>query len=191
LIDDHPLAIKGIGAWLESTGRFSIIGAAGTLTEAEILLGRLNPLPEIVILDISLGTEDGLKFIPIMKENISQDPKVIVCSMYEDPFLIQRAMDSGADAYVSKSEELDEIVKAIDAVLAGKIYVHSKYHINTETKHWNLTSRENEIAALVKQSFSNMQIAERLGISERTVANHLAHIYDKIGLSSRAELFKL
>jgi DNA-binding NarL/FixJ family response regulator len=194
LIDDHPLAINGIGTWLSSTGRFTVAGIAGNLAEAESLLKSLNPLPEIIILDVSLGTEDGLKFMPIVKEITAKKnvpcPKVLVCSMYEDPFLIQRAIDSGADAYVAKSEELGEIIKAINAILAGEKYVDAKYHLEIDKNSWkNLTERENEIAFLVKQSLSNRQIAKRLGLSKRTIENHLAHIYDKTGISSRAELF--
>jgi DNA-binding NarL/FixJ family response regulator len=194
LIDDHPLAVNGIGAWLTSTGRFTIAGYAGTLAEAEHLLETFNPLPDIIILDVSLGTDDGLKFIPTLKEIAAKKnipcPKVLVCSMYEDPFLIQRAVDSGADAYVAKSEELSEIISAIDAILAGKTYIHPKYHILSDKNPWEkLTARENEIASFVKQSFSNKQIAEKLGISERTVENHLSHMYEKIGISSRADLF--
>jgi NarL family two-component system response regulator LiaR len=196
LIDDHPLAINGIGAWLNSTGRFSIVGTAGTLTEAETLLEKIDSLPDIIILDISLGTEDGLKFIPILKEIATKRnqlcPKVLVCSMYEDTFLIQRSIDSGADAYVSKSEELDEIIKAIDAIMIEKTYFNQRYHITTDKNPWEkLTSRENEIAALVKQSFNNKQIADKLNISERTVGNHLVHIYEKMGITSRAELFDM
>jgi NarL family two-component system response regulator LiaR len=197
LIDDHPLAINGIGAWLSNTGRFTIVGAAGNLAEAEALLKKLNPLPDIIILDVSLGTEDGLNFIPMLKEiaaerKVLHAPKVLVCSMYEDPFLIHRTMVAGADAYVAKSEELSEIINAIDAILARETYLNAKYPRLTEENPWKkLTSRENEIAFLVKQSFSNKQIAKKLGINERTVENHLSRIYDKTGIDSRAELFGL
>lgn len=194
LIDDHPLAINGIGAWLNSTGRFTVSGAAGNLAEAASLLEQLEYLPDIIILDVSLGTDDGLKFIPMLKEivtkrKVPQSPKVLVCSMYEDPFLIQRAIDAGADAYIAKSADLNEIITAIDTILAGKMYASRIEYAGKIYK--SLTARENEIAALVKQSFSNRQIAKRLNITERTVENHLVHIYNKIGISSRAELFEL
>ena len=133
LIDDHPLAINGIGAWLKNTGRFEIAGTAGTLAEADALMKRLDPLPEIVILDLSLGAEDGLEFIPALKEICAKRktalPGILVCSMYEDPFLIQRAIDLGARAYVPKSAELSEIITAIDALLAGDTYINPKYKL--------------------------------------------------------------
>ena len=196
LIDDHPLAINGIGSWLRGTGRYSISGSAGTIAEACSLLGKLNKLPEIIILDLSLGAEDGLDFIPALKEICAEKnavlPGILVCSMYEDPFLIQRALDSGAQAYVAKSAEAGEIIAAIDAILSGNTYVNPKYLIPLQRQAWSaLTRRENEIVSLVKQSLSTRQIARRLRISMRTVENHLAHIYTKTETASREELADL
>jgi len=193
LIDDHPLAINGIGAWLKSTHKYEIVGAAGTLAEAAALMERLDPLPAVIILDISLGAEDGLAFIPALKTLCAARkaalPGILVCSMYEDPFLIQRAMDLGARAYVPKSAESDEILAAITALLAGDAYINQKYKIDRKPN--TLTRRENEIVSLIKQHISAKEIAQRMGISLRTVENHLVHIYTKTGFSSREELFNL
>jgi len=196
LIDDHPLAINGIGAWLKGAGKFEIAGAAGTLAEAGALMKRLKPLPAVVILDISLGAEDGLDFIPALREICAKRkaalPGILVCSMYEDAFLIQRAMDLGARAYVPKSADLSEIIAAIDALLAGDTYISQKYQLQTQKQNWQtLTRRENEIVSLIKQSLSTKEIAKRLDINLRTVENHLAHIYVKTGTTSREELFGL
>ena len=196
LIDDHPLAINGIGAWLKGTGKFEITGTAGTLAEAAALMKKLKPLPAVVILDISLGTEDGLDFIPALREICAKRkaalPGILVCSMYEDPFLIQRAVDLGARAYVPKSAGSNEILAAIDALLAGGAYVNEKYQLQAPKKSWQaLTRRENEIVSLIKQSLSAKEIAKRLNINVRTVENHLAHIYVKTGAASREELFNL
>ena len=196
LIDDHPLAINGIGAWLKSTGKFDIAGSAGTLAEAGALMERLDPLPAVIILDISLGTEDGLEFIPALKEICARRkavlPGILVCSMYEDTFLIQRAMELGARAYIPKSAESDEILIAIDALLAGESYINQKNKPREQKQNWqNLTRRENEIVSLIKQSLSAKEIAKRLKISLRTVENHLVHIYTKTDTTSREELFYL
>jgi NarL family two-component system response regulator LiaR len=196
LIDDHPLAINGIGEWLYATGRFIIVGTARSLEEGHSLMETLEYLPEIVILDISLGNEDGLNFIPtlnkIAKERKTTPPGVLVCSMYEDPFLIQRAMGSGAKAYVAKSAESKEIITAIDAILSGKTYIDPRYRIDKSKSSWSLlTQRENEIVTFIKQSFSTRQIAKRLGISLRTVENHLTNIYIKTDTTSRGDLMEL
>jgi NarL family two-component system response regulator LiaR len=196
LIDDHPLVSNGIGAWLSATGRFSIAGTAENLTQARTLLEQLDMLPQIVVLDITLEKENGLAFISEIKK-ISEKrkapvPRVLVCSMHEDPFLIQQAMELGADAYVAKSAGTGEILTAIDEIFAGKTYVNSKYRIKEQPPAFAvLTPREKEIIALRKQSLTNEQIAERQEISVRTVENHLAHIYSKTGVNSWEELNKL
>jgi len=196
LIDDHPLAINGIGAWLKGTGRFEIAGTAGTLAEACALMEQLETLPDVVILDVSLGADDGLSFIPALREICAKRnaalPGILICSMYEDAFIVQRAMDMGARAYVSKSAESGEILAAIDALLAGDIYINEKYKPQTQKqKLQTLTRRENEIISLIKQSYSPNDIAKHLKISLRTVQNHLAHIYTKTETSSWIELYNL
>jgi len=203
LIDDHSMLTNVIGAWLEATGRFTIAGTAATLTEARALMKKLDPVPQIVILDISLGSgskasfqEDGLTFIPelekICEERKAPMPDVLVCSMYEDPFLVQRAMELGAKAYVAKSAVAGEIIAAIDAILAGGTYTSVKSEIQDQKKTFHaLTRRESEIVSLVKQSLPNQQIAKMLGLNNRTVDNHLRSIYEKTGVTSRKELFDL
>jgi len=196
LIDDHPLATNGIGAWLNGTGRFTVSGTAKNLAEASALMEQLENLPDIIILDISLGTEDGLDFIPPLKKICERRnapmPGILVCSMHEDPFLIQHAMDSGARAYVPKSAESGEILTAIDALLEDGGYVNPRYRITTPRHSWSLlTRRENEIVACIKQNMNNKQIAKRLNIAVRTVENHLSHIYLKTGDASREGLLEL
>jgi len=191
LIDDHPLAINGIGAWLKGTGRFEIAGTAGTLSEAGALMERLETLPDIVILDVSLGADDGLSFIPALREICAKRnaalPGILICSMYEDAFIVQRALDMGARAYVPKSAESNEILAAVDALLAGETYINEKYRPQNFTLQV-LTRRENEIVSMIKRSFSTKEIAKRLEISLRTVENHLAHIYAKTGTKKREDL---
>ena len=119
-------------------------------------------------------------------------PGILVCSMYEDPFLIQKALDCGAKAYVAKCEESTEIIRAIDKILEGEVYVNPKYQTQTPNNALQtLTNRESEILYLIKRSFTNRQIAKRLGISVRTIENHLAKIYAKTETSSREKLLEL
>jgi len=196
LIDDHPLAASGLETWLSSTGRFKIAGVAKNLSEASNLMERLEPLPEIVILDVSLGKEDGLDFIPALKDICAgkkvKMPGILVCTMYEDPFLIQRTLDCGGNAYVSKCAESSEIITAIDKILAGENYVNPIYQKQPPKSTGQvLTYRENIIVSLVKQSRSKKQIAEHLGVSVRTVENHLANIYFKTNTKSRDDLLEL
>jgi NarL family two-component system response regulator LiaR len=193
LIDDHPLARGGIGGWLARTKRFTVAGEAGSIAEAAVLMRGLSRLPDVVILDISLGQENGLEGIAPLKalyaERCGPLPAILVCSMYEDPFLIQSALDAGARGYISKSSGPEELVTAIDTVAAGSVYIGA----NLETRLQNtvysvLTHREREIVSLVRRSLTNRQIAEAMRLNLRTVENHLAHIYVKTGVSGRNDL---
>jgi NarL family two-component system response regulator LiaR len=197
LIDDHQMVTSALSAWLCADGRFFIAGTAATLEQARKLMERLDPLPQIIILDVSLGKEDGLTLIPEIKTLCEKRkaplPGILIWSMYEDHFLIQRAMDMGAAAYVAKSAKSEEFLAAIEAILSGVHHIKAEYQTRKEQQkdRFRLTSRENEIAALVKQSLTTGQIAERLGISARTVEKHLERIYFKTETSSWEELHNL
>jgi NarL family two-component system response regulator LiaR len=195
-IDDHPILSTGIGAWLSATGRFSIAGTAENLMMARTLFEGLESLPQIVILDIRLERESGLDFISEIKKISGKRkepaPRILVCSMHEDPFLIKQALELGAAAFVPKSAGIEEILKAIETILEGKTYVNPKFRIGEQFYVFNsLTPREKEIISLRKQSLTNEEIAERQEISVRTVEHHLEHIYAKTGVKSWEGLNKL
>jgi DNA-binding NarL/FixJ family response regulator len=176
---------------------FFIAGTATTLEQARSLLEQLEPMPKIIVLDVSLGKEDGLALIPEIKSLCEKRRAplsgILVWTMHEDPFLIQRAMELGASAYVAKSAKSEEFLAAIEAMLSGVPYVNAEFQKRKEQrqKSFTLTSRENEIAALVKQSLTAGQIAKRLGINIRTVEKHLERIYIKTETSTWEELHSL
>ena len=195
LIDDHPIAIQGVRTMLLSTGRFAIAGTAKNLAEACSLMEQTETLPEIVILDISLGKESGLDFIPMLKEISKKKkadiPGILVCSMHEDYLNIQRAINTGAQGYITKSAEPEEFITAIETIISGNDYFPKQFSAEKPDDISGLTRRENEIVSLVKQNFNNEQIAELLGINLRTIENHLGNIYSKLHVTSRKELENL
>ena len=196
LIDDHPVAIQGVETMLLSTGQFAIVGTAKNLAEACSLMEQIETWPEIVILDISLGKESGLDFIPMLKEITERrkadrgvnTPGVLVCSMHEDYLNIQRAINTGAQGYITKSAEPQEFITAIETILSGNNYFPKQFSAEKPDNISGLTRRENEIVSLVKQNFNNDQIAELLDINLRTVENHLGNIYAKMGITSRRDI---
>jgi NarL family two-component system response regulator LiaR len=193
IIDDHSLVLEAMSAWIRDSGRYTIAGTAGSVDAAAELFAGLSALPDIVILDISLGGEDGLSVIPALRELCEKRkaplPGILVCSMYDDPFIIQDAKAAGARAFISKSDDIAELDRAITALMAGKTFFGGGGHEDRpRLENVNLTSREREIIRYLKQSLSNRQIADRMSISIRTVENHLSHIYVKTGIMSRAEL---
>ena len=153
LIDDHPMVNSGLASILEEIRNFSVAGQVNTLADAkEFIMTRKNDLPSIILLDVMLGDENGLDFLPFLenfcKENNTQAPPVLVCSVLEEPFRIQSALKLGASGYIPKTGSKTELLEAIDIVLRGKIYLSEK-HSEEIKKSYGLyakfTKREMEI----------------------------------------------
>ena len=197
LIDDHPMLNYGLAACLEETGRFSVSGQVKSLAEAKRFIEE-SKLPSLVILDILLGEENGLDFLPFL-ESFCQTkkipkPPVLVCSILEDPFRIKTALKYGAAGYVPKTGGKTELLDAIDTVLQGKVYITNEHSVKLNESsgtYTQFTKRELEILYLIKQNKTNQQIAQLLAISLRTVENHVSNIYFKTGKDNRLELMNL
>jgi NarL family two-component system response regulator LiaR len=202
LIDDHQLVNMGLASCLEETERFSIAGQASTLAEAVRFIeqayeGSSCELPALIILDIMLGEENGLDFLPFLKNFCREKditmPAVIVCSVLEDPILIQKALELGASGYVPKSGSKADMLDAIDKALHGEVYISETYHdkLNEASGIYaKLTKRELEVYYLLKQNMTNRQIAKELNKNIRTIENYVSNIYFKMGIKSRLDLLK-
>jgi len=203
LIDDHPMINMGLAACLEGTGRFTVCAQATTLADAKRHIEEASPggaesLPAVVILDVVLGDENGLDFLPFLENHCRANelprPAVLICSVLEEPFRIQTAMKQGASGYVSKAESEAALIAAIDAVLRGGIHLsdsHSAQAIRSLGLYERLSKRELKVLEMIKQNKSNAEIADELFLSIGTVRNHVSNIYFKTETSSRQELMKL
>ena len=195
IVEDHPVMRKGLEAWFSGTGRWQVLGAASNLEEAQALLGRPDLSPDILLLDILLETGWGLDLISWLRARGSEKtPPAVVYSAFGDYAHVNAAFGMGVRGYVTKSRSEAELETALETVLRGGIYrdrdVEREMNAVTDTLSL-LTKREAEILTLVKAGLSNKGIAERLGISRRTVENILSCVYDKTGIPSRLELQKL
>jgi len=207
LVDDHPMVNSGLASILEETGRFSVVGQVNSLSDAikfieEDAIQKTDQsesiFPSLIILDILLGEDNGLDFLPFLKnfcrsKKIPQ-PHVLVCSVLEEPFRIQTALKMGASGYIPKTGSNQEIIEAIDAVLRGETYIsgeHSAKVMKSYGLYEKFTKRELEIINMIKNNKSNKQIADELGLNIRTVENHVSNIYFKTGTVNRQELVKL
>jgi len=201
LIDDHPMVNSGLAAILEETGRFKVTGQAVSLDEAKQLTKTAvteNSFPSVVVLDITLGDENGLDYIPYLDkfcaEKKLQKPKVLICSVLEEPLRIQSALKMGASGYIPKTGGKIEILEAIDTVLCGEIYLSGKHSEKLKKSfgfYSKFTKRELEIFTLINEKKTNKEIADVLGLNFRTVENHVSNIYFKTGTANRNELLKL
>ena len=202
LVDDHLMVNAGLASILEETGRFTVLGQAGSLARARELMeesaSRDSDFFSLVILDMLLGKENGLDLLPFLEEFCKlkkiKKPPVLVCSVLEEPFRIQAALKLGAGGYISKTGSKAELLEAIDTVLEGKIYISNEHSVRVMKSYGlyaKFTKREFEILNLIKQNRTNKQIAQALGISVRTVENHVSNIYLKTGAENKQELLNV
>jgi DNA-binding NarL/FixJ family response regulator len=201
---------KGLVSFFKETGRWSILGQASSLVEAKSLLANpLSSWPDIVLLDIQLDGAWGLELVPWLREqcfielklcensnfqNTKKIPDVVVYSSFTDYSHISAAYKIGVKGYVCKTRSEMELESALNTVLRGELYwdqtlIPKIMMVNDVISR--LTKKETEIFMLVQKGLSNKNIAEKLGINQRTVENHLCCIYDKTGISSRSALQKL
>ena len=196
IADDHTVVRAGLRALLEEDSDLEVVGEAGDGTVALHLVGTLQP--DVVLLDITMPPDDGIKTAQRMKE---QHPEltVLFLTMHEDECMMHEALRIGASGYVIKRAEESEIIQAIQAAHRGDIYVHPamtrallQQPVTTQHRRDSqpeqLTPREIDVLRLLVRGNTNRQAAELLGLSVRTVENHRANLMGKLGLDSRVDL---
>jgi DNA-binding NarL/FixJ family response regulator len=196
IADDHAVVRSGLRALLHADPEIEVVGEARDGSETLELAGTLHP--DIVLLDVTMPPENGIKTARRLK---AEHPEVAVLflTMHEDEALLHEALRAGAAGYVTKRAEESEILQAIHAVMHGDIYVHpamtrALLHRPVTTEHRrgmpevSLTRRELDVLRLLVKGNTNRQIAGLLNLSMRTVENHRANLMGKLGLVSRVEL---
>jgi len=198
LLDDHPMLNAGIAAILKQTGLFSTCIQAESLAQAMVILEQSKTLPSLVILDLMLGEENGLDFLPMLGNHCRHRkltmPPVLVCSAIADLFKVRSALKLGASGFLSKTGGSAELLKAVGDVLGGRPYISKELDIKLNEKAGlfeKFTKQELSVIDLVKQNKTNKQIATTLVISTRTVENYISRIYFKTGFSTRDEVRNL
>jgi len=186
---------RGIASLLERKEGFRVAGQAGSLAEAKRFVEGAASLPSLVILDIQLGEKNGLDFLAFLKDfcltKKLPPPPVLICSAFDDPFRMEAALKMGAMGYLPKNGNPEEMHGAVNAVLRGEVYVPAQHASRLRAvsgKYAQLSKRELEVAALVRQGKTSQQIADAMCISKRTVETHINNIYQKTGAANRAEL---
>jgi two-component system, NarL family, response regulator LiaR len=194
VIDDHPVVREGLVASLEDDPEFQVVGAAGSLDEAlpQVTARR----PDVILLDLELPRVDGLSAIPILGA-AHTDARILILTAYDTDERVLGAIRGGAKGYLLKGAPLSEIARAIRAVHAGETYLEPRIaskivaELGPGRKTGALSRREREVLRLVAGGQSNKQIAQALGITERTVKFHVASVMNKLGAENRAQAVAL
>lgn len=200
IVDDHAVIRTGLRMLIEQDQTMTVVAMAGAPAEALTLAETEKP--DIIVLDLMLGEEDGLDFLPELCR-VSTNSKVLVLTGVQTLESHRTAIRRGAMGIVLKQQAADLLLKAIRKVHEGEVWIDRSMmgsvlsDVRSEkrevekpeaVKIKGLTAREREVIALVSEGLKNKAIGERLFISETTVTHHLSSIYSKLGVSDRLEL---
>jgi DNA-binding NarL/FixJ family response regulator len=195
VVDDHPIVRQGLVTVLGDVADFAVVGAAGSITEAVGQSAQLHP--DVVLLDLELGGEDGVTAIPRIAE-ASPETRVLIFTAYETDERVFGALEAGASGYLLKGAPTEEIARAIRAVAAGGSHLEPRVAARlvaavrvTRRGDGGLSGREYEVLRLIAAGQSNKEIGRTLSISERTVRFHVTSIFNKLGATSRTQAVAL
>jgi len=195
LADDHAVVRSGLRMVLERESGMEVVSEAGDAESAvRTVLGHK---PSVLVLDLNMpGELTSLDAIPRIAE-VSPDTRVVVLTMQEDPEFARQALRAGASGYVLKEAADDELVEAVRRAAAGDTYLNPSLGARLAAAPPepagppdDLTEREVEVLRLIALGHTNAEIAGQLFLSVRTVESHRAHIQQKLGRATRAELVR-
>jgi DNA-binding NarL/FixJ family response regulator len=201
LADDHAVVRAGTRQLLERQPDFDIVGEASDGEEAVRLAHELQP--DVVVMDVRMPRVSGVEATRRIKAECP-DVRVLVLTAHDDDEYVFALLQAGANGYILKTAEFEELVRAIHTVAAGQSALAPEVTgkvvaqftsgkslpdmlANAEDQYDGLTERELGILKLVGNGLSNKQIGKQLFISDRTVQAHLSNIFSKLGVSSRTE----
>ncbi len=201
VVDDHPLARFGIKNQLKDVEDLVIVGEA---EDGEAAMQKVKELhPDVVILDLFIPVLSGFEVVKLVRKQFP-DVHVMILTAYEQEEYLHQALEFGAEGYLLKSAEKEELLAGVRAVSKGertfspriKEFIIKGYMTNRDLNRSNqlpptsLTTREKEILDLVSQGLTNQQIAEKLFISSRTIDSHRTNIMHKLGVHDVAHLVR-
>lgn len=196
LVDDHAVVRAGYQMLLEQSDKLEIIAEASSGEQASKLFTDKNP--DIVVMDLSLPGISGLEAI---RRIIQKDPnaRILVFSMHEDTVFVDQALRAGARGYLTKSSAPKTLVKAIEEIARGGVYIDDRLvqHLAYQKARdeigpfSSLSTREFEIFCLLAEGLNTNEIAARLSIGYKTVANYSSQIKNKLQVNTTAELARL
>jgi DNA-binding NarL/FixJ family response regulator len=190
IVDDHAVLRAGLEQLLGGEPDLEVVGTASDGAEAVVLVRELRP--DVVLMDLQMTGVDG---VSATRQIVGEDlADVLVLTSYSDAERIVGALDAGALGYLLKDADPDEVLRGIRAVARGESPINPRAarellgaRRTSSSAAADLTPREREVLALVRQGLANKQIARRLGISERTVKAHLTSTFQRIGVVDRTQ----
>jgi DNA-binding NarL/FixJ family response regulator len=191
VVDDHEVVRTGLAALLDATVDLVCVGTAPGGEDALAEVERSSP--DVVLLDLSMPGRDGIWVTRALRE-AGRSVRVLVLTSFQEPERVLEVMRAGADGYLLKDAQAEQILDGVRAVAAGGAPLDPtvarcllgdiRQHVGHDD---DLTDREREVLELVRQGLPNKSIARRLHITERTVKAHVTHILQRLGVSDRTQ----
>jgi DNA-binding NarL/FixJ family response regulator len=190
VVDDHPLVRSGLMQLLSAEEGIEVV--AGVTGGREAVEMVVEAAPDLVLMDVSMAGMDG---IAATREILKRRPstRIVMLTSYAEQETVMAALDAGATGYLLKDAEPEELVRAVRAAARGESPLAPRAaravlaSRGAKAPEGYVTPREGEVLDLVGEGLANKQIAQRLGISEKTVKAHLTSIFQRIGVLSRTE----
>lgn len=184
LVDDHPVVLDGLEGALATHEGMAVVGRAGSVAEAWAAMQAQDI--DVALVDIRLPDGTGFELLPGRAAWTS--PAIVLLTTFQSPPYLAKAMELGARGYLLKTAPTAEIVEAVRRIAAGGVAFRVEGDEAHEVGGEVLSGRERQIVTAILAGRTNKEIAHQLGISPKTVEWHLARLYARIGVQSRAEL---
>ena len=202
IVDDHPLFREGLKTIISRDEKYVVTAEAGNGKEG-LKLGRKHR-PDIMLVDISMPGKNGIQMIREIKETLPHT-RFIIISMHSEADYIVEAFRSGASGYMIKESAADNLIKGLDTVARGELFLDSALSQEVVFKlmqaktdssgddlepYSTLTAREQEVMRLLAEGLNTKEVAGKLFISPKTVENHRTNLMKKLGLQNTVELVR-
>lgn len=202
IADDHAVVRAGLTALFEAQTDVEVVGEASDGEEACQMVDALNP--DVVVMDLTMPGTGGIEATKRIRQRDAA-PKVLVLTMHDDPGFVRAAIDAGASGYLVKRAAGDELTTAVRRVYNGRLYLDvplgegdltarsspgGRPRTEVDTALAKLSGREREVLELLASGHTYQQAADSLGVSIKSVGTYRTRLADKLGLKSRAEIFR-
>lgn len=192
ITDDHAVVRNGLSSFLMAYDDLELVGEAKNGEQAVLLCDKLHP--DVVLMDLVMPAMDGATAIGLIKQN-HPEIQVLALTSYKEHKLVQAALKAGAIGYLLKDISAPDLATAIRSAFVGKPTlapeaVEALIHASQEPENLignDLTDREREVLALMVEGLNNIQISERLFISQSTAKSHVSNVLTKLNVNSRTE----
>ncbi len=189
IIDDHEVVRRGIAEVIERADGMTVVAEAASVSDGVRRAGLVRP--QVMLVDLQLPDGTGIDLMKAVRES-QPDVRAIVLTSFDDDDALAAALEAGASAYLLKSVRGAEITDVVRAVAAGRTLLDERTVTRRRAGHEdpteNLTPSELKVLDLIGDGMSNREIAERLGVAEKTVKNHITSLLSKMGLQRRTQV---